>query len=197
MKKVFEHFRQKDPVLFALIKNTKELKTLTRSSNFFEDLCETIINQQLSDKAAATIFKKFKKLFPKGSITAVKLSKIPGKKIREAGTSWKKVEFMKNLAEKVVKAEINLKKLEELENEFVITELTKLHGIGRWTAEMFLMFSLGREDVFSAGDLGLRRAIQKAYKLKKEPNAKQIEKLSKVWSPYRTYAALILWRSMD
>lgn len=197
MKKVFEHFRKSDPIIFELIKDIKELRALTRSNNFFSDLCEAIINQQLSDKAARTIFNRFKKLFPKKIITAENLLKIPEIKIREVGTSWKKVAFMKNLAEKVVKLEINLEKLEELENELVIAELTKLHGIGRWTAEMFLMFSLAREDIFSAGDLGLRRGIQKVYKLKKEPTPKQIEKISKKWSPYRTYAALILWRSVD
>lgn len=196
-KRIIEHFRKNDPILFALIKDIKELRALSRSDNFFCDLCEAIINQQLSDEAAATIFKKFKKLFLKGIITAEKLSKISDKKIREAGTSWKKVAFMKNLAEKIVKAEIDLGKLEELEDELVITELTKLHGIGRWTAEMFLMFSLARQDVFSAGDLGLRRAIQKIYKLRTEPTLAQIKKISAKWSPYRTYAALILWRSVD
>lgn len=170
---------------------------LSVSDNFFADLCEAIINQQLSDKAAATIFKKFKKLFPKETITAGKLAEIPDKNIRDVGTSWKKIEFMKNLAAKVIGKELLLDKLIDLNDESVIQELTKLHGIGRWTAEMFLMFSLGREDVFSAGDLGLRRAIQKLYKFKKEPTIKQIEKLSKKWSPYRTYAALILWRFSD
>lgn len=194
---IIKHFKRADPILHAIIDKIDPLKPLSKSNNFFSDLCEAIINQQLSDKAARTIFNRFKKLFPKEIITAEKLQKIPDKKIRDIGTSWKKVDFMKNLAEKVVKAEINLEKLEELENEMIITQLTKLHGIGRWTAEMFLMFSLGREDVFSAGDLGLRRAMQKLYKLRKEPTLAQIEKISAKWSPYRTYAALILWRSVD
>ncbi|MBI3379526.1 DNA-3-methyladenine glycosylase 2 family protein [Candidatus Gottesmanbacteria bacterium] len=197
MKKVFEHFRKNDPLLFSYVKDIKSLKALSKSNNFFSDLCEAIINQQLSDKAARTIFNRFKTLFPKEIITAKKLLKITDKKIREVGTSWKKVDFMKNLAGKVVKKEIELGKLENLKDQEVIIELTKLHGIGKWTAEMFLMFSLGREDVFSAGDLGLRRAMQKLYKMKKEPTLKQIEKISNKWSPYRTYAALILWRSVD
>lgn len=197
MEKVVEHFRKNDPILFSLIKDIKELEILSPSRNFFADLCEAIINQQLSDKAAATIFKKFKKLFPKGIIIAEKLLKIPDSKIREAGTSWKKVSFMKRLAGKIVRKELELEKLEKLTDHEVIAELIKLHGIGRWTAEMFLMFSLAREDVFSAGDLGLRRAIQKLYKLPKEPTMKQMEKISNKWSPYRTYAALILWRSVD
>lgn len=196
-KQIIDHFKKSDPILYSIAVTSQSIKPLSKSDNFFSDLCEAIINQQLSDKAARTIFNRFKTLFPKGIITADKLIKIPEGKIREIGTSWKKVEFMKNLAEKVMKAEINLEKLEELENELVIMELTKLHGIGRWTAEMFLMFSLARDDVFSAGDLGLCRGIQKLYKLRKEPTVAQIEKLSKKWSPYRTYAALILWRSVD
>lgn len=196
-KRLIEHFKKVDPILFKVLGKIRPLASLEKSENFFADICEAIINQQLSDKAAKTIFNKFKKLFSKEIITAEKLLKIPDSKIKEIGTSWKKVEFMKNLAKKVVKREIDLEKLDGLVDEEVINELTKLHGIGRWTAEMFLMFSLAREDVFSAGDLGLRRAMQKLYKLKKEPTPQQIERISKKWSPYRTYAALILWRMTD
>lgn len=196
-KHIIDHFRRSDPILYSILETIKSIKPLSKSDNFFSDLCEAIINQQLSDKAARTIFNKFKKLFSQEIITAEKLLKIPDKKIREVGTSWKKVTFMKGLADKVIKKEINLEKLEDLGDQEIIIQLTKLHGIGRWTAEMFLMFSLGREDVFSAGDLGLRRAMQKMYKLKTEPTLKQIEKISKKWSPYRTYAALILWRISD
>ena len=173
-KKAVDYFRSVDPLLYSVINKTKHLKPLEKSENFLSDLCEAIINQQLSDKAAATIFAKFQRLFPKGIITAKELLKTPDGKIREAGTSWKKVEFIKNLAKKIVRKELELEKLNKLKDHEVITELTKLHGIGKWTAEMFLMFSLAREDVFSAGDLGLRRAIQNLYKLKKEPTLKQI-----------------------
>jgi DNA-3-methyladenine glycosylase II len=196
-KKIINHFKKIDPILFSVLKKIDRIKSPSKSKNYFSDLCEAIINQQLSDKAAATIYKKFKKLFPSGIISAEKLLQIPDKKIRGVGTSWKKVEFMKNLAEKVARSEIKLEKLNELHDEEIITQLTELHGIGRWTAEMFLMFSLAREDIFSAGDLGLRRAIQKLYKMKNEPTQKQIEKISRKWSPYRTYAALALWRISD
>ncbi len=194
---MINHFKKSDPILYGIINKINPLKPLSKSANFFSDLCEAIINQQLSDKAARTIFNRFKTLFPKEIITAEKLLKITDKKIREVGTSWKKIAYMKGLADKVSKKEINLEKLEDLTDQEIIIELTKLHGIGRWTAEMFLMFSLAREDVFSAGDLGLRRGMQKLYKMKKEPTPKQIEKISRKWSPYRTYAALILWRSVD
>lgn len=196
-KKVFNHFQTIDPILFEIAKNQKNIKNLSKSNNFFSDLCEAIINQQLSDKAARTIFLKFKKLFPKEIVTVQHLLNLSDNKIRKTGTSWRKISFMKELAEKIVKKEIILEELDKLENHQVISRLTKLKGIGQWTAEMFLMFSLGREDVFSAGDLGLKRAIQKLYHLKSEPTQKLIEKISFKWSPYRTYAALILWRSVD
>lgn len=196
-KKVINHFRKIDPILYSVLNEIKLPEPLEKSENYFADLCEAIINQQLSDKAARTIFNRFKKLFPKEIITADKLLKNSDNKIREIGTSWKKVSFMKGLAEKIVNKEIELEKLDQLNDQEVINVLTKLRGIGRWTAEMFLMFSLAREDVFSAGDLGLRRAIQNIYKLKREPNIKQMEKISKRWLPYRTYAALILWKSTN
>lgn len=193
--KIINHIRRQDPILYNVVKKSGPIISLSKSHNYFSDLCETIINQQLSDKAAAAIFNKLKKLFPKEIITPKEILEISDKKIKETGTSWKKVTYMKGLAEKIVRKEIKLEKLDEMTDQKVINELTKLHGIGRWTAEMFLMFSLAREDIFSSGDLGLRRAIQRLYKLKTEPTPKQIEQISKKWSPYRTYAALILWRS--
>lgn len=92
---------------------------------------------------------------------------------------------------------IDLQRLTQLEDELVVAELTKLPGIGPWTAEMFLMFSLGREDVFSHGDLGLRRAIQKLYGLPPKPSRQQLEAITAPWSPYRTYACLVLWKIKD
>ncbi len=111
--------------------------------------------------------------------------------------SWSKVRFVRDLADKVSAKFIQLPQLAQLSNEEVITELTKVKGIGPWTAEMFLMFTLGREDVFSFGDLGLAKAIQKLYNLKQKPTRKQLEKITKKWSPYRTHAALVLWKSLD
>lgn len=195
--KVVKHFRQVDPVLFSMIAKIRLIENITKSHDFFSDLCETIINQQLSEKVGTVIFDRFKNLFPNGKITAAGLSKLPDEQIRKIGTSGNKIKFMKELAKKVHAKEVNLEKLERLENEAVIKELTQLKGVGRWTAEMFLMFSLAREDIFSYGDLGLRRAIQKLYTLPEEPTLKQAEKISKKWSPYRTYACRILWGSID
>lgn len=196
-KKINSHIRKVDPILYGVLEKIDTIKSLIRSNNYFADLCEAIINQQLSEKVGSVIFNRFRKLFPKGKITAAKLLKLKDEEIRKIGTSGNKEKFMKELAKKVHAREVNLERLKHLENEEVITELIKLNGIGRWTAEMFLMFSLGREDIFSYGDLGLRRAIQKLYNMQKEPTKKEAEEISLKWSPYRTYACRVLWRSLE
>lgn len=196
-KKIRNHLEKADPVLYGVLEKIDSLKPLTKSKNYFSDLCKTIINQQLSDKAGETIFRRFQKLFPEKGINPEELQKLSVEKIRHVGTSNSKVNYLKNLAEKVIRKEINLDEFTQKDDFFVKNTLIRIKGIGPWTAEMFLMFSLAREDIFSYADLGLRRAIQRLYKFKKEPTSKQIEKLSKRWKPYRTYAARILWRSLD
>jgi len=199
-EKVKSHFRTVDPILYSVLvrlEGKTDRLTPTKSTDYFADLCEAIINQQLSDKAAATIYKRFLDLFPKKRVTPEFLLRLKDEQIRGVGTSWNKVKFLTSLARAVVDRTIKLASLDTLPDIEVVTELTKLHGIGPWTAEMFLMFSLGRPDVFSYGDVGLRRAIQKLYALKKEPTPKQMEKISRKWAPYRTYACRILWRSLD
>ncbi len=195
MKHVVSHLRE-DAVL-ANVLDGISLTKIVISSDYFSDLCEAIINQQLSTKAGATIFARFKKLYPKAVITPEKTIQLKDQQIRDIGASWSKVAFIKDLATKVTKKEIVLNTLKDLSNDDVIKALTAIKGIGPWTAEMFLMFSLGREDIFSYGDLGLRRAIQKLYAFKKEPTQKQMEKIVSKWSPYRTYACRVLWRSLD
>lgn len=195
MKKIIDHFEKVDQILFSVIGDLKFPQT-TRGNNLFADLCEIIIQQQLSEKVGDVIYGRFQKLFRKGKIIPEEVLKISDDKIREIGTSMNKVKFIKNLAKEIVEENIQLEQLGKLENEAIIGQLTKLKGIGRWTAQMFLMFSLGRVDVFSYGDLGLRKAIQKLYKLKKEPTQEQAERISRKWKPYRTYACRILWNSL-
>lgn len=161
--------------------------TLTKivpSTDYFSDLCETIINQQLSEKAGATIWSRFKKLFVK--LTPDKVLATADEKIRTSGISRSKISYLKNLARYAK----NLDILRDMKNDEVIDELTKVKGIGRWTAEMFLMFSLGREDVFSQGDAGLQRAIANLY------GKKHMDKIIAKWSPYKTYACRVLWKSL-
>ncbi len=193
------HFRVKDPELFAVIEKLGPLESDTRSGNHFRSLCREIISQQLSGRVGDVITARFEALCV-NRIEPERILELCDESMRNTGMSWSKVRFIKALAEAVrsgMFGEEGLDGLEELGDEEVIVRLTKVKGIGRWTAEMFLMFSLGRDDVFSHGDLGLRRAIQKLYGFKKEPTKKQIEKLEKRWTPYRTWACRVLWRSLE
>jgi len=196
--RIKNHFKKFDAALFKASKgsgNLKEIKPIS-PKNYFSQLCREIIGQQLSGKVAKIFLKRFKDLFPKKHITPKFLSKFSDEKLRSIGISWAKVKYLKDLAYKVENKEIALAGLQKFEDEKVVEELVKVKGIGNWTAEMFLMFSLGREDVFSHGDLGLRKAIEKIYNLKNSTKS-SIEQLSQRWRPYRTWACRILWASHD
>lgn len=193
------HFRSRDPLLFAVLEHILSWDDPLERSDYYVSLCQSIISQQLSGKAADTIIARFETLLG-NNVTPDTVLQVSEEQLRAAGMSWSKVRFLRALAEAIqqgVFGEEGLEGLDGLENEEVIVRLTKVKGIGRWTAEMFLMFTLKREDVFSYGDLGLKRAIQKLYGFKKEPTPKQIAKLEKHWSPYRTWACRILWKSLE
>lgn len=196
MKDALKHFKKTDPILYAVAVKIK-LEDHPKPDDYFVDLVDSIISQQLSGKAAATIFGRFKKLFPREEITAKQLLKIPDEKIREAGISYSKIKYIKGIAEAVINKQINLNDLDKLSDEEVILELVKLKGVGNWTAEMFLMFTLGRPDIFSAGDLGLQNAMIKLYKLDAKPKKEILIEISQKWSPYRTTASRILWKSLE
>jgi DNA-3-methyladenine glycosylase II len=196
-RKVFVHFSSVDPILSSLSKLVIIQDVAPRHPRqFFTSLCGEIIGQQLSGKVADVIEGRFTKLF-KGRVTPQKVAVMPDERLRETGMSWSKVRFIKDLANKVLQKEVYLTSLSKSDDAEVIRELTKIKGIGPWTAEMFLMFTLGRQDVFSFGDLGLRRAIQKAYGLKREPSVRQLARISIKWKPYRSWAARILWKSLE
>lgn len=190
--KIKKHFQLVDPVLFSVIANIEPF-TIHPSDDYFVSLCESIVSQQLSVKAGDTIWKRFTGKF--GNPTPQKIFAASGQSVRDLGISWSKVSYLKNLA--TYATHFNLQELRDMPDEEVIIELTRVKGIGLWTAEMFLMFTLGRHDVFSYGDVGLKNAIKKLYNYNKDPTKKQMEKLAKKWSPYRTYAARILWRSLE
>ncbi len=196
MEHVRIHFQRVDPILASALRDFDFARPPAKR-DYFVALCEEIINQQLSGKAGETIWQRFLGLFPKGKLTPERLLALSDAKIRSVGTSWSKVTYLKSLAASVHDKKLHLAKLEHMKDAEVIAELTQVKGIGPWTAEMFLMFTLGREDVFSYGDLGLKNAIKKLYKFKKDPTRKQMEKLAGKWTPYRTWAARILWRSLE
>jgi len=200
-KKARNHLKKVDPVLGNVIEAVT-LPMRRRPKDRFYALVRAIIRQQLSGKAADAIERKFIEICGGGKgrssfPTASEMLKIPDEKMRRAGLSYGKVSYIKNLARAVHARELDLNAIHKLSNEAAIESLVKIKGIGRWTAEMFLMFTLGRPDIFSYGDLGLKNAMVKLYKLREVPSGKRAEEISKKWSPHRTLACLYLWASLN
>jgi DNA-3-methyladenine glycosylase II len=162
----------------------------------FHSLAEAIVYQQLNGKAALTIFKRFAALAGE-PLTPEGIMKVTGLQMRAAGLSKQKSSYLRDLAERTHRGQLNFEGLAELSDEEVIEHLTQVKGIGVWTAHMFLMFSLRRPNVLPTGDFGVKMAIKKHYKKRKPPNPKQMEKIAKCWEPYRSVACWYLWRSLD
>jgi len=188
-------FLRKDPVLSDIIGTVGEFK-LKKKSHHFAVLVESIISQQLATGAADAIFKRFKGLYPEFP-TAAEVLATRKSKLRTVGLSGMKVEYLKDLAKHVETGKLDMKAISKMGDEDVIAQLTQVKGIGRWTAEMFLIFSLGRMDVFPVGDLGLRRGVQIAFSLKEMPKPKETEKFGDRWKPYRSVATWYLWKSLQ
>ncbi len=189
-----KHFKKVDPLLYEVAESIDPI-VLEKTSESFVRLVRAIVGQQLSVKAASTIFGRFEKLFKK-KINAVDILKLKDDDIRACGISYPKIKYIKDLSEKVHTKELILESFENADEETIIENLTKVKGIGIWSAEMFLMFALAKPDVFSVGDLGLKNAMIKLYGLK-NPSKEKLIKISQKWSPYRTYACRILWQSLD
>jgi DNA-3-methyladenine glycosylase II len=162
----------------------------------YEALARAIVGQQLSTKAAASIWNKLLDQFGDKPPTAEQLLKRRADQLRKAGLSRSKVEFLKDLASRVKDGRLDLKRLRDLPDEDVVAALIEVKGIGRWTAEMFLIFHLARPDVVSTGDLGIRRAVQIAYGMDDLPGPEELERIAEEWRPHRTLACLYLWRSL-
>ena len=195
-----EYLRGQDPVLRGLIDELGPIapETDRRASrpDAYVALARAIVGQQVSTKAAASIWARFEEaLGGDPSPEAVAAAEV--EVLRGAGLSGAKAAYVRDLAEHVVSGELDLARIGELSDEDVIADLTEIKGIGRWTAEMFLIFHLGRPDVISAGDLGIRRAIEVAYGLDDLPGPTDMERISDPWRPHRTLACLYLWRSLD
>ena len=186
---------QKDPVMRRLIKQ-HSLSSLEKKTNFFAALTYEIIGQQLSGKVARIIYKRFLDLFGKKLPEPKQILKINDTKLRSCGCSWAKVKYLKSLAECINNGQLNLKSLHKLPDKEVYEQLLKVKGIGPWTAEMFMIFTLQRPDVFSVGDLGLRTAIARLYGVRRD-KLKKIEKISGRWQPFRSFACRYLWKSID
>jgi DNA-3-methyladenine glycosylase II len=189
---------RRDPILGAVIKHIGACGMADRQrKDHLSALCGSIASQQLSTKAAATIFGRFVALFPGGHIPdAAAIAAQSDEVLRGVGLSGQKVGYLRDLSARIVDGRLLLDELESLPDEDVIERLTAVKGFGRWTAEMFLMFRLHRPDVLPAGDLGIVTAIQRVYRLRKKPDAKRVQKIGEAWRPYRSVASWYLWQTL-
>jgi DNA-3-methyladenine glycosylase II len=162
----------------------------------FSSLAEAIVYQQLNGKAAVTIFRRFAALAGE-PLTPSGILKLSDEQLRSVGLSKQKSAYLKDLSAKTAAGALDFSRLAGLPDEEVIQHLTQVKGIGVWTAHMFLMFSLRRPDVLPTGDYGVQMAIRKHYKKRKLPKPQDMEKIAKVWAPYRSVACWYLWRSLD
>lgn len=190
---------RRDPVLAAIIKQHGPcgLGAVRERYDHFAMLVRAIVFQQLSTKAATTIHTRLMAHMPAGSPTPDALVTLTDEQLRLAGISRQKAMYLRDLGEKVRGGLVPLDSVDALSDEEVIAALTQVKGIGRWTAEMFLIFRLGRPDVLPLNDLGIINAIQKAYRLRKKPTPDRMRRLAEPWRPYRSIACWYLWRSLE
>ncbi len=196
-----EHLRGADETLAAIIdkRGPLDLETRTRGrpDDAYGALLRSIVGQQLSTKAARSIYTRLLELFGGKTPSPQELLDADPETVRAVGLSNAKVRYVRSLAEHVLSGELELEKLDELSDEAVEREVTAVKGLGQWTAHMFLIFHLGRPDVLPVGDLGVRRAVERAYGLEGLPSVEELERLGERWAPYRSLASLYLWESLD
>ena len=190
-----------DPVMAGLIARIGPVSIDRRrrgrpKGDAYTTLLRAIVGQQLSAKAAATIFDRVTALFDGGVPSPAALLEIDDEVLRGAGLSGRKVEYVKDLARHVVSGELEAERLGDLTDEKVIEEVTAVRGLGVWTAHMFLIFHLEREDILPVGDLGIRNAIKNEYGLDELPSPDEMERLAEPWRPHRTLACLYLWETI-
>jgi DNA-3-methyladenine glycosylase II len=195
MHKAINHLKKSDPLMRTLIERVGAYR-IEYGPPEFASLAESIVYQQLNGKAAATIFERFAKLAGE-PLTPEGILKLTAAQMRSVGLSKQKSSYMRDLAERTHRGEVNFAGLPNLSDEEVIKHLTQVKGIGVWTAQMFLMFTLKRPNVLPTGDFGVQAAIKKYYKKRKLPKPAQMEKIAKPWEPYRSIACWYLWRSLD
>jgi len=197
-RKTVAHLKKVDPVMLELIEKVGSCTLEPRAEGtHFDAIARSIVFQQLSGKAASTIHGRFEGLYGGRSPLPVELTVTSDEQLRAVGLSRGKSAYLKDLAARVVSGELSVETLHELSDEEIIAALTRVKGIGRWTAQMFLMFRLGRPDVLPDLDLGVQKAIQKAYRLRKLPTPERVRKIGAKWAPYRTVASWYLWRLLD
>jgi DNA-3-methyladenine glycosylase II len=193
-----------DPTMAALIERIGKIdlaKRLERRSeerpaDAYGALLRAIVGQQLSTKAARTIYLRVLDVFDGRTPSPEQLLEAEETELRGAGLSGRKAEYLQDLARHVISGELELDRLDELSDEEAIAEIVAVRGLGQWTAEMFLLFHLKRPDILSGGDLGIRKAIQIEYGLEEMPTTAQVEQIGEPWRPHRSLASLYLWESL-
>jgi len=201
MPDALEELRRSDPVMRRLVDAhgplDEEERRRGRPLEPYGALVRSIVGQQLSTKAARTIYERLTDLFDGRTPSPAELLAADPEEVRSAGLSRPKVSYLRSLAEHVESGELELARLSELPDEEVSQQLTAVKGLGQWTADMFLIFHLGRPDVLPVGDLGVRRAVEREYELPDLPDAARLTEIGEPWRPHRSLASLYLWRSLD
>lgn len=198
------HINSDDPAVRMIANNDPQMDKLIRligdidvtmRTDYFRSICRSIVGQLISIKAANTIFSRLETMV-NGEFTARRLSECTQEEIQAVGLSARKAMYIKYFAEKVVKGEIDLQQLNQLDNDQVIKQLTEIKGIGKWTAEMFLIFSLGRTDVMALDDIGLQRGAQWLYQTPSKDRREILAEKSKLWHDWSTFASFYLWEAV-
>jgi DNA-3-methyladenine glycosylase II len=195
MRKAINHLKKSDPILSVIIERVGACR-MEFGPPEFHSLAEAIVYQQLNGKAAVTIFKRFAALVG-DPVTPDGILKLTDAQLRSVGLSKQKSSYLKDMAQRAARGELDFSRLPEMSDDEVIKHLTQVKGVGVWTAHMFLMFTLRRPNVLPTGDFGIQMAIKKHYKKRKMPKPEQMEKIAKAWEPYRSVACWYLWRSLD
>jgi DNA-3-methyladenine glycosylase II len=190
------HLKRNDPKLRKIIERHGPLEFKT-SGEIFESLVESIIGQQVSGYAAKAIITRVRALYSSGQLEPEAIYRTRPKTLQKAGLSPQKLRYLKDLSRRVVKGELEVNSLPALSDELLIEKLDPVLGIGPWTVQMLLIFTLGRANVLPVDDYGIRKSIQEIYGLKALPTAGEIRQLAKNWNPYCTVASLYLWRAKD
>jgi DNA-3-methyladenine glycosylase II len=197
-RRALNHLKQADPVMARLITAVGPCRfaAITDHSHFYH-ITRSIVFQQLSTLAARTIHGRFIALFDSPAPEPHAVARMSDEKLRGAGLSRQKASYIKDLAARVHAGELPLERIVSLTDEEIIAALTTVKGIGVWSAQMFLMFRLGRPDVLPVGDLGIQKGIQRAYGLRKLPKPARVLQIGKPWAPHATIASWYLWRSLE
>ncbi len=196
MRKAIEHLKRADPILARIIEAAGPYR-IGYSEPEFHSLARSIIFQQLSGKVATVIAGRLDAVMPGGRVTPEGILSQSDEKLRGCGLSGQKVRYLRDLAERTISGEIAFERLGGLADEEVVEHLTRVKGVGVWTAHMFLIFALRRPDVLPIGDLGIRMAMQRAYRMRQLPKPERMEKIASAWRPWCSVACWYLWRSLE